>query len=61
MSKLTAALSFYPKFDGVTARAALGLARGQLPALVGYSDHPLIPAVPNLYWFRKEDIDRYLA
>ena len=111
-------LSIYPKFDGVTAREALGLAQGQLAVLVGYSDDPLIeglwtrrrslvgtiasqawdlvlapnfsmfgtqpraehllnfrrnlllasemaaagiPAVPNLYWFRKEDIDRYLA
>lgn len=33
-------LSIYLKFEGATAREALGLAPGQLAVLVGYSDDP---------------------
>ena len=108
----------YPKFAGVDAHQALGLAPGQLAVLVGYGEDPLVEAfwtarrtlipqiaaqgwdlvlapnysmyanqpraehllnfrrnlliaseladagvaaVPNLYWFRKEDLDRYLS
>jgi hypothetical protein len=108
----------YPKFRGLTARAALGLSPGQLAVLAGYGEDPLVEgfwtrrrtliprlaeqawdlvlapnysmygnqpraehllnfrrnllvaaemagagmrAVPNVYWFRKEDLDRYLA
>ncbi|HVL27550.1 MAG TPA: DUF4417 domain-containing protein [Acidimicrobiales bacterium] len=108
----------YPKFAGVRAGEALGLAAGQLAVLVGYGEDPLveafwtnrralipevaaqrwdlvlapnfsmygnqpraehllsfrrnlaiavemaeagIAAVPNVYWFRLEDLDRYLA
>jgi Domain of unknown function (DUF4417) len=108
----------YPKFRGLTARAALGLRVGQLAVLAGYGEDPLVegfwtrrrdliprlaeqawdlvlapnysmygnqpraehllnfrrnllvaseladagvPVVPNVYWFRKEDLDRYLS
>lgn len=108
----------YPKFRGLTAKAALGLGPGQLAVLAAYGEDPLvegfwtrrralipkvaeqgwdlvlapnysmygnqpraehllnfrrnlliaaelaeagIPAAPNVYWFRKEDLDRYLA
>lgn len=108
----------YPKFAGVDAHVALGLAPGQLAVLVCFAEDPLVeafwtdrrslipqiaamgwdlvlapnfsmyanqpraehllnfrrnllisteladagvPAVPNLYWFRKEDLDRYLS
>lgn len=108
----------YPRFDGVSAHEALGLAPEQLAVLVGYGEDPLvesvwsqrhslmgafaaqrwdlvlapnfsmygnqpraehllnfrrslliaaemaaagIPAVPNVYWYRVEDLDRYVA
>lgn len=40
-------LSIYPKFEGVTAREALGLAPGPLGVLVGYSDDSVIEGLPS--------------